>query len=131
MLDIHLNIDKVEPYNKIKIEEEIINTKVKPKVILQWNKEDGIIILDEVTKMKGIPKKAQEYKISGKDTFIDYILNYYKQSSYKSTIVGKKKLDVVEDFNSYDFMKFKPQIIKIIQKAISVNLKTIDILESI
>ena len=130
LLDLHLNFDKVEPYEEIEIEESSFRSERDQNILLKWDKENNIILIDENTKLKKIPKRVQEYKISGKDTLIDYILNYYRQTSYKSAIIGKKKVDGVENFNSYDFRDYKSHIIELIKKAISVSLKTINIIES-
>jgi predicted helicase len=92
---------------------------VKPK--LKADKEAGMIEIDELTFLTGVPKEAWEYKL-GNRSALEWILDQYKE---------KKPTDptIAEKFNTYSFADYKKQVIDLLKRVCTVSVETIKILK--
>lgn len=141
LMELHINYETVEPFgletitsetkSEAKRQVEIFSMakepeplfarqiKVKPK--LRADKETGIIEIDELTLLKGVPASAWEYKL-GNRSAIEWILDQYKE---------KKPTDptIAEKFNIYRFADYKEQVIDLIKRVCTVSVETVKIIK--
>lgn len=118
LMDLHINYETVKPFAlKEKTDKEVTNPKCK----LKTDKENGIIILDEATTLKGIPKQAWEYKL-GNRSALEWILDQYKEKKPSDPTIAEK-------FNTYKFTDYKPQVIDLLKRVCTVSVETMRIVE--
>ncbi len=141
LMDLHINYETAKPFalklheHKVKAEakkqKEMFSRVEEPqalyalqpkiKVKLKADKEKGIIELDELTFLSGIPKEAWEYKL-GNRSALEWILDQYKE---------KKPTDptIAEKFNTYRFADYKTQVIDLLKKVCTVSVETMKIIK--
>lgn len=88
----------------------------KVKVKLKANKEAGIIELDELTLLKGIPKEAWDYKL-GNRSALEWVLDQYKEKTPKDPTIREK-------FNTYRFADHKEKVIDLLMRVCTVSVRT-------
>jgi predicted helicase len=101
--------------------EALLAHKPKLKVRLRANKETGIIDIDELTFLTGIPKQAWEYKL-GNRSALEWILDQYKEKKPKDPTIAEK-------FNTYRFADYKEKVIDLLKRVCTVSVKTMEIIE--
>lgn len=139
LMDLHINYEQVEPFNllrkddilkvkkdtpklflpKVREPETMFGIKPKLKVKLKADKENGKILIDEITTLSRVPKLAWEYKL-GNRSAIEWILEYYKEKKPKDKTIAEK-------FNTYNFADYKEEVIELIKKVCTVSIKTMEI----
>ena len=118
LMDLHLNYETAEPYPLERIEKELKPGKEnKPR--LKPDREKGIIYLDQVTELHGIPAAAWDYKL-GNRAALDWILDQYKEKKIRDKTVR-------EQFNTYRFADYKEQMIELLQRVCRVSVETVNI----
>jgi len=139
LMDLHINYETVEPYNLIEHQYEVkaeakrqkeIFTKVeepeamyarvpKVKVKLKADKAAGVIDIDELTFLTGVPAEAWEYKL-GNRSALEWVLDQYKE---------KKPTDptIAEKFNTYRFADYKGHVIDLLKRVCRVSVETVKI----
>jgi predicted helicase len=121
-MDLHINYETVEPYPLKRIDlplEE--DRKSTSKVKLKADKTSGIIILDEVTTLAGIPKITWDYQL-GNRSALEWILDQYKEKKPKDPTIAEK-------FNNYRFADYKEQVIELLQRVCTVSVETMRIIQ--
>jgi predicted helicase len=138
---LHINYETVEPFNLIehtyevkaeaKRQKEMFNTvdepealfarKPKVKVKLKADKAAGIIDIDELTFLSGVPAEAWEYKL-GNRSALEWVLDQYKE---------KKPTDptIAEKFNTYRFADYKEKVIDLLKRVCTVSVETVKIIK--
>jgi predicted helicase len=139
LANIHLNFENIEPYplkeNNFEIKAEakrqikelsivgepevVYNRKVKTK--LKADKEVGIIEIDELTFLSGVPSSAWQYQL-GSRSAIEWILDQYKEKEPSEPIIAEK-------FNTYKFSEHKNHVIDLIKRVCNVSVKTMQIID--
>jgi predicted helicase len=137
LMDLHINYETVKPYDlqlhthatkaETKKQKEIFSRVEEPealyarqpkiKVKLKADKEAGIIEIDELTFLSGIPKEAWQYKL-GNRSALEWILDQYKE---------KKPTDptIAEKFNTYRFADYKDKVIDLLKRVCRVSVETV------
>ena len=90
-----------------------------PKAKLKADKEHGIITLDEVTSLTGIPETAWDCKL-GNRSALGWILDQYKEKKPKDPTIAKL-------FNTYRFADYKEKMIDLLMRVCTVSVKTMEI----
>ncbi|HEY9705556.1 MAG TPA: type ISP restriction/modification enzyme, partial [Allocoleopsis sp.] len=88
---------------------------------LKADKIKGIIMIDEVTKLEGIPAIAFDY-ILGNKSALECILAQYKEKK-------PKDLTRSEKFNNYRFADDKEEVIQLLMRVTTVSVETMKIIE--
>ncbi len=145
LMELHINYETAKPYNlevltfetkteakaEVKRQKEMFIVvsepdelfiripKIKPR--LKAIKNIGIIEIDDLTFLKGVPSIAWEYKL-GNRSAIEWILDQYKE---------KKPTDptIADQFNTYRFADYKDKVIELIQRVCTVSVETMKITE--
>ncbi|MDR2789616.1 MAG: N-6 DNA methylase [Campylobacteraceae bacterium] len=117
LMELHLNYETIEPYP---LQTVMTNDKTSPKAKLKADKENGIVILDENSELRGVPLEAWEYKL-GNRSAIEWILDQYQEKKPKDTTIAEK-------FNAYRFADYKEQVIDLLKRVCTVSVKTVKII---
>ncbi len=141
LMDLHINYETAEPFPLKVIASEtkakhkratkelfevheptaLFSYKPKIKVKLRADKERGVIEIDELTTMSGIPKEAWEYKL-GNRSALEWILDQYKEKKPKDPTIAEK-------FNTYRFSDCKDKVIDLLKRVCTVSVKTVKVVK--
>jgi predicted helicase len=137
LMDLHINYENVEPYPlkehkhegkaEAKRQKEIFTVaqepeplfgiKAKVKTKLKADKQAGIIEIDELTFLSGVPHSAWEYKL-GNRSALEWILDQYKEKKPKDPTIAEK-------FNTYRFADYKEKVIDLLKRVCRVSVETV------
>ncbi len=139
LMDLHINYETVQPYEltqhnyetktETKKQKEFFTKAEEPEVLyarqpkikvkLKTDKASGIIEIDDLTLLRGVPKEAWEYKL-GNRSALEWILDQYKE---------KKPTDptIAEKFNIYKFADYKEKVIDLLKRVCTVSVETMKI----
>ena len=140
LMELHINYESAKPYAlkeitsatkaehkkakelfaKAQEPEPLYGRKEKIKVKLKADKEKGLIEIDELTTLTGVPKEAWEYKL-GNRSALEWVLDQYKE---------KKPSDptILEKFNTYRFADYKEHVIELLKKVCTVSVETMKVI---
>ncbi|MDR0327767.1 MAG: N-6 DNA methylase, partial [Planctomycetaceae bacterium] len=126
LLKLHIGYEKVPPYplqvvnvprKKIAVEKYNVSN-----VILRADQSAGEIVLDEETKLTGVPTEAWDYKI-GKRSALEWVLDQYKEKKPRDKTVAEK-------FHTYRFADYKERVIDLLQRVCFVSVETVKVMET-
>ncbi|MGE0085011.1 MAG: type ISP restriction/modification enzyme [Desulfococcaceae bacterium] len=140
LMDLHINYETVKPFDlkehhaetktesmrqkkaeTAKEPEAVYAPKLKIKPRLKADKEKGIIEIDELSFLSGVPKEAWEYKL-GNRSALEWILDQYKEKKPKDPTIAEK-------FNTYRFADYKEHVIDLLKRVCTVSVQTMNIIE--
>jgi predicted helicase len=141
LIDLHINYETAKPFPlkqqdyevkaEAKRQKEVFTKAEEPEVMfgkkprikakLKADKQAGIIEIDELTFLSGVPKEAYDYKL-GNRSALEWILDQYKE---------KKPTDptIAAQFNTYRFEDYKEQVIELLKKVCTVSVETMKIIK--
>ena len=93
-----------------------------PKCKLKAHPAAGIIEIDAVTNLEGIPPQAWEYRL-GNRSALEWVLEEYREKTPKDPTIREK-------FNSYRFADHKEAVIALLAKVCQVSVETAAILQA-
>jgi len=120
LMDLHLNYENSKPY-RLKREDkdpETVRKAVEPRLMAR--KEAGVIEVDMLTILRGVPAEAWEYRL-GTYSALEWILERYKERKPKDPTIRDK-------FNTYRFAAYKEQVIDLLQRVCTVSVETMKII---
>ena len=79
-----------------------------------------MIILDEETRLEGVPAIAWEYHL-GNRSALEWILDQYKEKKPSDKTIAEK-------FNTYRFADYKTQVIDLLTRVCTVSVETLKII---
>jgi predicted helicase len=140
LMELHIDYEKVEPFPlevitaETKVEhlhqktmfsvaeepEALFARKPKVKAKLKADQQTGIIEIDELTYLKGIPKIAWEYKL-GNRSALEWVLDQYKEKKPKDPTIAEK-------FDTYRFADYKDHVIDLLKRVCTVSVETMKII---
>ena len=122
LAELHLNYENADPYPlqvEIKGEESDFNTFRPTKMKIDKNNPSVFYYNDNII-IKGIPQEAYNYKVGGRSP-IEWIAEYYKIRTDKKSQITIDPTEFLKEINNPKY------IIKLIQKVITVSLRTQEI----
>ncbi len=119
LMELHLKYESIAPYPLQRIESELKSSSLN-KAKLRADKAQGIITLDEMTRLEGVPALAWEYKL-GNRCALEWILDQYKEKKPTDPTIAAK-------FNTYRFEDYKEQVIDLLQRVCTVSVKTMEVI---
>ena len=122
LLDLHIGFDSVEPWC-LTSEDAKPSSRRKPGARLSADKERGVIVLDETTRLTGVPGVAWSYRL-GNRSAIEWVLDQYKERKPRDPTIAKR-------FNTYRFADHKEQVIDLLRRVCTVSVRTMDVVEEI
>ena len=118
LLDLHIGFESADPYPL-----ERVDTGPEAKrTILGADKEDGRIVLDDVTTLAGVPADAWRYRL-GSRSALEWVLDQYKERKPQDPTIAEK-------FNTYKFAHYKERVIDLLRRVCTVSVRTMDIVDS-
>jgi len=141
LMDLHINYETVNPwplerhdfdvkaeakrqkeiFSKAEEPEGIYSRQPRVKVKLKADKTTGIIVIDELTFLRGVPKEAWEYNL-GNRSAIEWVLDQYKEKKPKDPTIAEK-------FYTYKFADYKEQVIDLLKRVCTVSFETVKIIK--
>ncbi|MDM8561362.1 type ISP restriction/modification enzyme, partial [Candidatus Parabeggiatoa sp. HSG14] len=118
LADLHLNYEQAKPYEL----EEIENPKYPYSLEVEkmrLSKDKTQLIYNKFLTLKGIPKRAFDYKL-GNRSALEWIIDQYK-------VKTDKRSGIVNNPNRKDDEEY---ILQLIGKVITVSLETLEIIEN-
>jgi predicted helicase len=91
-------------------------TVPKIKVKLKADKTLGVIEVDEVTHLAGIPREAWDYRL-GNRSALEWVLDQYKEKKPKDPTIAEK-------FDTYRFADYKEHVIDLLMRVCRVSVET-------
>ena len=117
LLDLHIGFESAEPYPLKRVD-----TGVEAKrTILGADKDNGRIVLDDVTTLTDVPADAWRYRL-GSRSALEWVLDQYKERKPKDPTIAEK-------FNTYRFADYKEQVIDLLRRVCTVSVRTMDIVD--
>ena len=117
LLDLHIGFESAEPYPLE--QEETGKEPDKPK--LRADKERGIIVLDDATRLAGVPEDAWRYRL-GNRSALEWVLDQYKERKPKDPTIAAR-------FDTYRFADHKERVIDLLRRVCTVSVKTMEIVD--
>ena len=117
LLELHIGFESAEPYPLERVEQ---SGKVK-RVILRADKERGVIVLDDVTSLAGVPPEAWRYRL-GSRSALEWVLDQYKERKPKDPTIAEK-------FNTYRFSDHKEKVIDLVCRVCTVSVTTMEVVD--
>ncbi len=120
LMDLHLNYENAKPF-RLKREDKdpaTVRKAIVPRLIA--HKEAGVIEVDTLTTLRGVPPEAWEYQL-GTYTALGWILERYKEKKPKDPTIREK-------FNTYKFADYKEQVIDLLCRVCTVSVETVKII---
>jgi predicted helicase len=122
LMELHLNYETVQAYPLAREEKAVPKDPLNPPVArLTARKEQGVIEVDTVTTLRGVPAEAWQYRL-GTYSALGWVLERYKEKTPKDPTIREK-------FNTYKFTDYKEKVIDLLQKVCSVSVETMRIIE--
>ena len=94
--------------------------KLKPK--LKADKVNGVIEVDAITTLSGIPPEAWTYQL-GNRSALEWVLDQWKEHKISDPTVAEK-------FNTYRFADHKEKVIDLLLRVCTVSAKTMKIIRA-
>jgi predicted helicase len=123
LLDLHVGYESVEPYPLRRV--DVPDAKAgghAPRPILKSDRAAGVIVLDSVTQLSGVPDEAWDY-VLGNRTAIDWVLDQHKERKPKDPTVREK-------FDTYRFADHKERVVDLLGRVVRVSVETVRITEA-
>jgi len=120
LVELHLGFEQVDKYPLVREDKTQENKQraITPK--LKAIKDKGVIEVDSLTTLSGIPQEAWDYKL-GTYTALEWILEGYKEKTPKDPTIREK-------FNTYKFADHKEQVIDLLMRVCTVSVETMKII---
>jgi hypothetical protein len=121
LMDLHLHYETIDPYPLQRTDLDPDETRKAYKPRLKADQKKGLIHLDTLTSLSGIPPLVWEYKL-GNRSAVEWVLDRYKERKPRDPTIREK-------FNSYRFRDYKEDVIELIGRVTAVSLATMQIIE--
>lgn len=123
LVGLHVGYDGIKPWPLQRIDKlaKHVATGQAPKVLLKADKGNGVIIVDSITSLTGIPTEVWDYKL-GNRSALEWVLDQHKERKPKDSIIAAS-------FNTYRFAAYKEQVIGLIGRVTRLSVDTVRITE--
>ncbi len=114
LMSLHLNYETITPH-------ALMRSDLDPDETRKADKENGLIHLDTLTTLAGIPPAAWAYKL-GNRSAIEWVLDRYKERKPRDPTIREK-------FNTYRFVDYKEDVVDLIGRVTAVSVQTMAIIK--
>jgi predicted helicase len=128
LMALHLEYEQAAPYPLAREDRDLTGlanlsglapSGLAPKPRLIARKETGVIEVDTITTLRGVPAEAWDYRL-GTYSALEWILERYKERTPKDPTIREK-------FNTYRFSNYKEQVIDLLRRVCTVSVETMKI----
>lgn len=120
LMDLHIDYETAASYPLKRHDRDRMHN-LKLKVKLKVDHAEGVIEIDELTTLRGIPREVWKYRL-GNRTALEWVLDQYKEKKPKDPTIAEK-------FDTYRFADYKENVIELLKKVCTVSVKTMEIVE--
>lgn len=120
LLELHLGYESADPAPLERIEAGPPEARRAYRARLKAVKSKGVIEVDTLTTLAGIPPEAWAYRL-GNRSALEWVLDRYKERKPRDPTIAEK-------FNSYRFVDYKEQVIDLLQRVCTVSVETMKII---
>ena len=117
LLDLHIGFESAEPYPLRR--EETGAPPGKPK--LRADKERGVIVLDDATRLTGVPETAWRYRL-GSRSALEWVFDQYRERKPRDPTIAAR-------FDTYRFADHKERVIDLLRRVCAVSVRTMEIVD--
>ena len=118
LMALHLGYEQAAPYPLERLERQVAEGyRVTPRLIAR--KEQGLIEVDTLTSLRGVPAEAWDYRL-GTYSALEWVLERYKEKTPKDPTIREK-------FNAYRFSDYKEPVIELLRRVCTVSVETMRI----
>lgn len=110
----------VKPINKQLQDTKTLEFKTN-KAKLKADKKSGIIEIDQVSRLEGIPPEAWTFKLGNKSA-LEWVLDQYKAKKKKDKVIA-------QSYNPYQFSDYKDHVIDLLKRVCTVSMETMKIID--
>ena len=117
LLDLHVGFESAEPYPLKRVE----TGKEPGKPKLRADTEGGVIVLDDATRLTGVPPDAWRYRL-GSRSALEWVLDQYKERKPRDPTIAAR-------FDTYRFAHYKEHVIDLLRRVCTVSAQTMEIVD--
>ena len=121
LLALHAGFASVEPWPLTRKEDRAA-PPAPPKPRLKADKTAGVIEIDRVTRLEGVPPEAWDYRL-GNRSALDWVLEEYQETAPRDPTIR-------DQFNAYRFADYKEAVIDLLGRVTRVSVETTRILHA-
>jgi len=120
LMELHLNYEQAEPYPLAREDKdpESVRKAIVPRLMAR--KETGVIEVDTLTTLRGVPSEAWDYRL-GTYSALEWVLERHKERTPKDPTIREK-------FNTYRFADYKEPVIDLLRRVCAVSVETMKII---
>lgn len=122
LMNLHLNYESADPFSLQRHDKDPATIRKAYKATLKADTDKGIIRLDTLTTLEGVPASAWTYRL-GNRSALEWILDRYKPRKPRDPTIREK-------FNTYDFRDYKADVIDLLCRVTTVSIETMAIVEA-
>jgi len=119
LLDLHIGYETVDPAALTRVD---VPSNKPPTPKLKSLPDTGVIVLDSVTQLTGVPRAAWDYRL-GNRSAIDWVLDQHKEKKIKDPTVARL-------FDTYRFADHKERVVDLLARVVTVSVRTVAITEA-
>ena len=120
LIELHTGFEGVEPWPLVRKEERSASSTSKPR--LKADKAAGMIEIDGVTRLEGVPPEAWDYRL-GNRSALEWILEEYQETTLRDPTLRTQ-------FNACCFADHKEQVIDLLRRVTRVSVETLRIVDA-
>ncbi len=114
LIDLHTRFENVEPWSLVRQDDRVAPMPPKPR--LKADKTAGVIEIDSITRLEGVPAQAWDYRL-GNRSALEWILEEYQETT-------PHDLTLRAQFNDYRFADYKESVIDLLCRVTRVSVET-------
>lgn len=119
LMALHVGYEQAEPFALQRTDvpdERARHAGLPPKVLLRSLPEEGAILIDSETTLRGVPSEAWTYKL-GNRSALDWVLDQHKEKKPRDPTIRER-------FNTYRFADHKEPVIDLLRRVTTVSVRT-------
>jgi predicted helicase len=123
LMKLHLDYEQVTPYPLAREDRDLTGlanlSGLAPQPRLHARQEAGVIEVDAVTTLRGVPPAAWDYRL-GTYSALEWVLERHKERTPKDPTIRER-------FDTYRFADHKEAVIELLRRVTTVSVETMKI----
>ena len=119
---LHCDYNSADEYNLQRIDKKV--TKNEPRLSFKQEKDGVIIIIDDATMLRGIPREIMDWTFKSK-TPLEWVLTFYKEAKNHIRPQSSSSKKIREKFSTYRFSDSKEEVIVLLKRLTTVCVETV------
>ena len=121
LIALHTGFESAEPWPLARRNDRSASP-TPPKPRLKADKAAGVIEIDSVTRLEGVPPEAWDYRL-GNRSALEWILEEYQETMPRDPTIR-------DQFNAYRFADYKESVIDLLCRVTRVSVEMMQILHA-